>query len=99
MSNSLRPCGMWPARLLCQGILPGKNTGVYWPIWLPYPSRALHFLLPPGANSPEYLVLPEPLQPKQLHHLHTCFSLGQTQVLQGSLKNKLQWMTHVQRWK
>ena len=46
MSNSLRPCGMWPARLLCQGILPGKNTGVYWPIWLPYPSRALHFLLP-----------------------------------------------------
>ena len=34
--------------------------------------------------TPEYLVLPEPLRPKQLHHLHTWPSQGQTQVLQGS---------------
>ena len=33
---------------------------------------------------PEYLVLPEPLGPKQLHRLHTWPSQGQTQVLQGS---------------
>ena len=32
MSNLLRPCGLWPARLLCQGDSPRKNTGVYWPV-------------------------------------------------------------------
>ena len=42
-----------------------------------------------AINSPEYLVLPEPLRPKQLYHLHMWPSLGQTQVLQGSLRNKL----------
>ena len=42
MSNSLRPCRLWPAGLLCQGVSPGKNTGMYWPC----PSRALYFLLP-----------------------------------------------------
>ena len=48
-----------------------------------------------AANSLEDLVLPEPLRPKQLHHLHTWLSLGQTQLLQGSLRSKLQWMTHI----
>ena len=52
-----------------------------------------------AINPPEYLVLPETLQPKQLHHIHTWASLGQTQVLQGSLKSKPQWTTHMQRWK
>jgi len=33
-------------------------------------------------------VLPEPLRPKQLHHLHTWPSLGQIQVLQGSLRSE-----------
>ena len=28
MSNSLRPHGLWPARLLCPWDFPGKNTGV-----------------------------------------------------------------------
>ena len=48
MSNSLRPCRLWPARLMCQGwgglqarIL--KHVGQYW---LAYPSGALYFLLP-----------------------------------------------------
>ena len=56
-----------------------------------------HTILPAAlaANSPEYLVLREPLQPKQLHHLHTWPSLGQTQVLQGSLRSKPQWTIHV----
>ena len=39
-----------------------------------------------AANPPEYLMLPEPLQPKQLHNLHIWPSQGQTQVLQGSLE-------------
>ena len=25
---TLRPCGLWPARLLCPWNFPGKNTGV-----------------------------------------------------------------------
>ena len=45
--NSLRPCRLWPARLLCQRWgSPGKTTGVYWPILVAIPSRALYFLLP-----------------------------------------------------
>ena len=28
VSNSLRPHGLWPARLLCPWNFPGKNTGV-----------------------------------------------------------------------
>ena len=28
MSDSLQPHGLWPARLLCPWISPGKNTGV-----------------------------------------------------------------------
>ena len=99
MYNSLWPCGMWPARLLCQGGSPGKNTGVYWLILVAIPFKSTVFPAALANNSPEYLLLPEPLRPKQLHHLHTWPSLGQTQVLQGSLKNKLRWMTHMQRRK
>jgi len=62
--------------------------------WLPYPSRAL-FLAALATNSPDYLMLPEPLQPKKLHHLDTWPSQGQPQVLQGSLRSKPQWMTHM----
>ena len=38
-------------------------------------------------------------EPKQLHHLHIWPSQRQTQVLQGSLRSKPQWTTHMQRWK
>ena len=58
------------------------------------PTRAL-FPDALSANSPEYLVLPEPLQPKQLHHLHTWPSQGYTQALQGSLRRKPQWTTYM----
>ena len=46
MSNSLQPYRLWPTRPLCQGVLQARileNIGQYW---LPYPSRALDFLLP-----------------------------------------------------
>ena len=69
----------------CQASLSGgsssKNTGVYWPILVALPFYSTTFPAALAANSPEYLVLPEPLQPKQLHHLHTWPSQGQTQVL------------------
>ena len=32
VSNSLWPCWLWPARLLCQRSSLGKNTGTYWPV-------------------------------------------------------------------
>ena len=78
---------------------PGKNTGVYWPILVAILCKTTVFPASLAATSPDDLVLPEPLQPKQLHHLHTRPSQGQTQVLQGSLRSKHWWATHMQRWK
>ena len=37
VSSSLRPCGLWPARLLCRGGSAGKNTRAYWPILVAIP--------------------------------------------------------------
>ena len=49
----------------CQASLsggsPGKNTGVYWPILVAIPFKSTIFSASLAANSPEYLVLPEPL--------------------------------------
>ena len=70
---------------------PGKRIGVYWPILVPIPFQGTVFPAALAANSPEYLVLPEPLQLKQLHHLHTWSSQGQTQVLQGSHMQRVVW--------
>ena len=39
-----------------------------------------------ATGSPEYMLLPEPQQPKQLHHLPTWSSQWQIQGLQGSLR-------------
>ena len=95
MSDSSRPCRLWPARLLCQGDSPGKNTRAYWPILVAIPFLSTIFPAALPANYPKYLVLPEPLQSKQLHHLHTWPSQGQTQVLQGSLRRNPQWTAHM----
>ena len=92
-------CGL-PGFSVMEGGSPGQE---YWSVLTNAGCHALleHYICPAAlaANSPEYLVLPEPLRPKQLHHLHTWPLQGQTQVLQGSLRSKLQWMTHIQRWK
>ena len=62
VSNSLRPCRLWPARILCQrGGSPGKNTGAYYPILVAMPFQSTLFPAALAANPPEYLVLPEPL--------------------------------------
>ena len=100
VSNFFDPvdCGL-PGFSVRERGSPGKNTEAYWPILIVTPFYSITFPAALAANSPEYLVLPEPLQPNQLHHLHTWPSLGQTQVLQGSLRSKPQWTTHMQRWK
>jgi len=53
---------------------------------------------PMVTGFPEYQELPGSPRFKQLHQLHTRSSLGQTQVLQRSLRSKLMWMIHKQRW-
>ena len=38
LSDSLRPCRLWPTSLLCQRWgSPGKNTGAYWPTLIAIP--------------------------------------------------------------
>ena len=82
VSDSLSPCRLRPARLVCQGRgSPGKNTGAYWPILVSILFWSTTFPAALAANSLEYLVLPEALQPEQLHHLHTWPS----QVHRGSV--------------
>ena len=39
-------CNLWPARLLCQGVLQARILECIDQYWLPHPSRALYFLLP-----------------------------------------------------
>ena len=47
VSDSLQPCRLWPARLLCQGgVLQARILESIDQYWLPYPTRALYFLLP-----------------------------------------------------
>ena len=64
----------------------GKNTGGCWPMLVAIHFQSTIFTAAKAINFPEYLVLLEPLKPKQLHHLHTWPSQGQTQVLQGRRK-------------
>ena len=64
-----------------RGVLQTRILELIAQYWLPFPAAL-------AANSPEYLVLSEPLRPKQLYHLHTWPSQGQTQVLQGSLSGR-----------
>ena len=49
-------------------------------------------------TSPESLVQPDPLWPKQLHLHIWPPHRGKPKVLQDSLKSKPQWMIHIQKW-
>ena len=90
VSVSLLPCRLWLARLLCQrGGSPGKNTGPCWPILAAIPFYSTIFPAALATNPPKYLVLPDPLRPKQPYRFHTWPSQGQTQVLQGSLRSQI----------
>ena len=51
----------WAARSLRQGDSRGKNTGAYWPVLVAIPFESTIFPAALAANSPGYLVLPEPL--------------------------------------
>ena len=68
---------------------PGKNIGAYWPIQVAIPYYSIIFPAALAANSPEYPVLPEPLTPKQLYHLHTWPLQGQIQDLPGHPQDQI----------
>ena len=100
VSDSLRPCRLWPSRELCQG--EGFSRQEYWSVlantgchtFLEHyisccPSRQLPWV-PGAARTPAT---------QNPHHLHPWPLWGQTQVLQGSLRSKPPWTTHMQRWK
>jgi len=97
---------LWSYPTLCNPVdygLPGFSV---WQIlqaailaWVAISFYSTKFTAALATNSPEYLVLPGPLLPKQLYHLHTWHSLGQNQVLQGSFRGKPLWMTRMQRWR
>ena len=55
-------CGL-PGFSVREGGSPGKNTGAYWPILFAIPFWSTIFPAHLTANSPEYLLLPEPLWP------------------------------------
>ena len=76
LSDSLQPvdCSL-PGFSVREGIL-GKNTGAYWPILVAKPFKNTIFPAALATNPTEYLVLPERLQPKKLHHFHTWPSQG-----------------------
>ena len=62
VSNSLRPCELWPASLLCQGGQFSRQEH-----WSELANIGCHTLLEhcisccPSCQPPEYLELPEPL--------------------------------------
>ena len=65
VSDSLRPYGPWPARLLCPWNSPGMNTGVDWHALLQriFPSQ--------GLNKPGYpAVQAESLLSEPQHTIH-----------------------------
>ena len=82
VSNSLQPCRLCglPGFSVRERGSPGRNTGAYCPILVAIPFWSTVFPAALDPNSPEYLVLPEPLRPKQLYHLHTWPSQEQTPV-------------------
>ena len=81
-------CSM-PGFSVRNGGSPGKNIGAYWPILVAIPYYSIIFPAALAANSPEYPVLPEPLTPKQLYHLHTWPLQGQIQDLPGHPQDQI----------
>ena len=89
-AGSLRLCPT-----LCNPVdcgLPGSLSGgfsreEYWRVlantgWHALLEHCISCCL--SCRPPEYLVLPEPLRPKQLHHLRTWPPQGQTQALRAA---------------
>ena len=96
-SNSLCPCRLCPARLVCQGFSRQEywsvlaNTGCHTLLeyWISCCSGHQLPWVPGAARTPENQAAAAPPQ---------LALTGATQVLQGSLRCKPLWMTHRQWW-
>ena len=99
VSDCLRSCRLWPARILSGR---GFSRQEYWNVLASTgchsllehdisccPSCQLPWLPSAARTSATKAAAPPP---------HLALT-GATQVLQGSLRSKPQWMTHMQRWK
>ena len=94
VSNSLQPCGLRSARLLCLADSPGSNTGMSSHILLEHhiyccPSHQLPWV--PGAAR-------APATQAAAASPHLALS-GADQVFQGSFRSKPLWMIRMQRWR
>ena len=98
MSNSLKPCRLWPARLLCRGWgwwgwgSLGKNFGVGFHTFLDHYiscCSSCQLLWVPGAARIPATQATAPPAPMALTGA----------FLQGSLSSKYQWMIHMHRWR
>ena len=76
VSHSLRPHGLWPARILCPRDFPRKNTGVSWHFHLQNFPLAIYFTYDNVYVSTllSQLVLPSPspLCPKSVFYMCLC---------------------------
>ena len=89
VSISVLVMGLLRFSILCQG--GGFSRQEYWSVLANTGCHTLpeHYVpCCPSRNPPEYLLLPEPLRTKQLHHFHIWPSQRQTQALQGSLRSQ-----------
>ena len=101
VSDSLRPCRLSSARLLCQGGVFSRRE--YWSVLA---STGCHTLLEryvycrPSHRLLSTWCCQNSKQPNQAAEPPAHWpSLGQTQGLQGSLRSKPQWTTRMQSWK
>ena len=95
VSDTFLHCRLWQDSLSGSGF----SMWEYWSMLANTDHRTLleHYItFCPNRQNPEWLAMSEPLWPKQLHHLHTWPSQGQTQSL---LRSKSQWTNHMQSWK
>ena len=93
---TLRPCGLWPARLLHQGDFPGKSTGVDFPTLLeryisccPKPPTPLNIWCCQGTCDPSSCSTSTP---------GTHWGQGPAKSPEQP-QDQTQWMTYMQRWK
>ena len=98
MSNTLRLCRLWPARLLCQVGSPGKNTGVYWPILVAISFKSTIFPAALANNSRVPAAARTPVTQAAASPPHLTI-IGANPSAPGSLRSNLQWTTQMQRWK
>ena len=100
VSDFLPSCRLWPDRLLCQRRrFSGQeywsvsaNTGCHT-LLEHYTSCCPSHQLPWVPGAARTPVAQAAVPPPYLA------LTGETQVLQGSLRSKPQWTTHIQRWK